>query len=304
MDRSAARLRNALLWVLCTYGLVHVLYYIGSEGSWLTLHDSLGFTAGPPFNHRVLFVLVARAFRLLRPTLHDPAVYFLSQIVAAGAAMWMIESWARRFVSEPVAAWSRPLLLVLLVPTFTYWTFYDIAIVFFFTAALYCLVTGRWALYLLVFALGILNHDNMVLIVPIALAIRYRTWRIGFAGVAWAAAQIALYVAIRWSLFHILPAHAAWQSGKLAYNLGLLHHPTMLMKTVVWLTGWGLIAWTARRRLPREILIGSLLLPAILLVSIPVGQLNELRLFNPALPVLVVAILIAMSPTPADARTH
>jgi hypothetical protein len=302
MDRTAVRIRDTLVWVLCTYGLIHVLYFIGAEGSWLTLRDALGFTAGPPFNHRVLFVLIARGFRLLRPGLHDPAVYFLSQIIAGAAAMWLIQPWARRFVPGSVAVWSRPLLLVLLIPTFTYWTFYDIGIVFFFTAALLALTTGRWLLYLAVFALGILNHENMVLIVPIAIALRYRTWRIGVAGIAWVGAQLALYAAIRWGMFQILPATAAWQSGKLAYNLGLLHHPLSLMKTVVWLTGWGLVMWTARRRLPREIVIASFLLPEILIVSIPVGQLNELRLFNPCLPVLVVGILIAMS-ADSDART-
>lgn len=295
MDR-AARLRDVLVWLLCTYGLIHVLYYIGGEGSWLTLHDSLSFSAGPPFNHRVFFVLIARGFQLVRPALHDPAAYFLSQILAAAAAMWLIEPWARRYLPAAMAAWSRPLLLVLLLPTFTYWTFYDIGIVFFFTAALFTLVTGRWWLYLLVFTAGIMNHENMVLIVPVALALRYRSWRIGAGGIAWAGLQILVYVAVRWSLFHALPAHAAWQSGKLAYNLDLLRHPTMLLKTVVWLTGWGLVMWTARHRLPREIQVASLLAPLILLVSIPFGQLNELRLFNPILPVLVVGILIAMSP--------
>jgi hypothetical protein len=135
----------------------------------------------------------------------------------------------------------------------------------------------------------------MVLVVPIAILMRYRTWRIGVGGVVWAGAQLALYGAIRWSLFQALPASAAWQSGKLGYNLGLLHHPTMLLKTVVWLTGWGLVLWTARRRMPREIAIALLLIPEILIVSIPVGQLNELRLFNPALPALVVGVLVAMS---------
>src|SRR5689334_9852700 len=106
MNRTDGRLRDALVWLLCTYALIHILYFIGSEGAWLPLHDALGFTAGPPFNHRVLFVLLGHAFRLVRPALRDPATYFATQIVAAALALYLIEPWARRFVPPSAAVWS------------------------------------------------------------------------------------------------------------------------------------------------------------------------------------------------------
>src|SRR5205085_1639332 len=139
------------------------------------LGDALALNAAPPFNHRLLFVLLARVFHWMNPALHVPACYFLSQIVAAGAAFLVIEPWARRFVAPRHAEWSRPILLLLLIPTFTYWTFFDLGIVFFHTAALLALMRRRDGWFLLAFAAGTLNHENTLLLVPVALVLRRRT---------------------------------------------------------------------------------------------------------------------------------
>jgi hypothetical protein len=296
-ERSAgATLRRALLWVLCTYACIHVLYYLGFEGAWLRLDDALAFRSGPPFNHRVLFVLIGRALRLLRPELGAPATYFATQIVAAAAAFYVIHPLARRFLPERQAVWSRPLLLVLLVPTFTYWTFFDIGIVFFYAAALLALAERRYGWYLAAFAAGTLNHENILLLVPAAVAFRFGTDRFGSRGWLWVLAQLALYAAIRLALFRLLPAPAAWQSGKLAYNLALLSHPQALAKTAIWLFGWGATLLLARRRIPGGLLLaGGILLVEILATSVLFGQFNELRLFDALLPFAVVGVLIAMT---------
>ena len=299
--RNAAIVRRTLLWVLCTYACIHLLHNMGGEGAWLKLGDALALKAAPPFNHRVLFVLLARLFRRFDPALHVPAAYFLSQIVAAAAAFLVIEPWARRFVAPRHAEWSRPLLLLLLIPTFTYWTFYDLGIVFFHTAALLALMRRRHGWFLLAFAAGTLNHENMVLLVPVALALRLRAGMPWGRALARTAVELAVYALLRWSLFQLLPAHAAWQAGKFAYNLGLLTaHPQALAKTAVWLIGWGAIVAVSRRRLhPDLVVAGSLLLGGILATALVFGQLNELRLFDAFLPVAVVGILSAMAPDSA-----
>jgi hypothetical protein len=304
--RTSDAVRRTLLWVLCTYACIHMLHNMGSEGAWLKLGDAMAFRSAPPFNHRVLFVLLARAFHRLDPALHVPACYFLSQIVAAAAAFLVIEPWSRRFVAPRHAEWSRPLLLLLLIPTFTYWTFYDLGIVFFHTAALLALVRRRHNWFLLAFAAGTLNHENTLLLVPVALVLRRRS------GMPWGAAltrmgiELALYGAIRVALFRLLPEPAAWQAGKFAYNLGLVTwHSKALAKTTVWLLGWGAIVFGARRRLaPDFIAAGTILLAGILATAVVFGQLNELRLFDAFLPVAVVGVLSAMAPDAALMRAE
>jgi hypothetical protein len=296
--RTSDAVRRTLLWLLCTYACIHVLHGMGREGAWLKLGDAMEFRSAPPFNHRVLFVLLARAFHRLAPALHVPACYFLTQIVAAAAAFLVIEPWARRFVGARHAEWSRPLLLLLLIPTFTYWTFYDLGIVFFHTAALLALVRRRHGLFLLVFAAGTLNHENTLLLAPVALVLRRRSGMPWSTALARAAVELALYVAIRAALFQLLPASSAWQTGKLSYNLGLVTaHPQALAKTTVWLVGWGAIVLSARRRLAPDLVVaGTILLAGIVATAIVFGQLNELRLFDAFLPVAVAGVLSAMAP--------
>lgn len=303
--RGAAVVRRVLLWLLCTYACIHLLYNIGGEGPWLPLRDAMGFTAQPPFNHRVLFVLVARNIQMLVPGLHVPACYFLSQILAAAAAFLVIEPWARQFVPERHAVWSQPLLLLLLIPTFTYWTFFDLGIVFFHTAALLALFRRRWWLYVAAFAIGTLNHENTLLLVPVALALRRRAEPAGARVWGWVGAQLLAYAAIRVTLFNLLPAAAAWQSGKIAYNLALVTaHPQAVAKTAVWLLGWGAIVFAGRRRLPPDlVLAGSILLGELVVTTLVVGQLNELRTFDAALPLAVAALLSALSAEAPAAAT-
>jgi hypothetical protein len=102
-------------------------------------------------------------------------------------------------------------------------------------------------------------------------------------------------------LFRLLPEPAAWQAGRLAYNLGLVTgHPQALAKTAVWLLGWGTIVLGARRRMPPDLVAaGTTLLAGIVATAVVFGQLNELRLFDAFLPIAVVGVLSAMAPDAA-----
>ncbi len=309
MDRRVARrllLWPAVpvaLWVTCVFTCLYVLYTMGFEGSWYRLEDAMRFRADPPFRHRVLFVLLANAIQWLIPGFHAPRCYFITQILAATVAFWAIKPWAAHFLPERFAEWSRPLLLVMLIPTFTYWTFYDIGIVAIVTLCLLALVKQCYGLYLLGLGIGTLNHENIILLLPVSLLIRYGGWRVGAQGILWAAIQVGIYVSVRATLFSLLPVSAAWQSGKIAFNLHLLtSEPGMIMKTAILGAAWTLIIVAGWRRLPREIAAALLLVPEILVVSFFVGQLNELRLFDAAMPAAVVAVLCVVFRQKAGVR--
>jgi len=298
------RALDLAMWFACAFTCVYVLTQSGFEGPWYRLQDAMSFTAIPPFRHRILFVLVARAIEAVRPAFHAPRCYFLSQVLAAGIAFWAIRPWAARFVAPAGAALSRPLLLLLLAPTFTYWTFYDIGIVACYTFALWALVERRFGWYLVVFALATLNHENSLLLVPVALMLRYGSWRIGARGVAWGALQLVLYAGLRMLLFRLFPVESAWQSGKLQYNLNLvIHDPAQIARAVLLVGVWLVMVGARWKRLPREIRwIFLILFPELVLVAIVVGQINELRLFDALMPVIVVSMLLAVGIEPrADA---
>jgi hypothetical protein len=173
--------------------------------------------------------------------------------------------------------------------------------VFFHTAALLALMRRRHNLFLLAFAAGTLNHENTLLLVPVALVLRRRSGMPWGAALARTGIELALYAAIRAVLFRLLPEPAAWQAGRLAYNLGLVTgHPQALAKTAVWLLGWGTIVLGARRRMaPDLVAAGTTLLAGIVATAVVFGQLNELRLFDAFLPIAVVGVLSAMAPDAA-----
>lgn len=290
------------LWVMCASVCLYALYALGYEGAWYRIHDAMDLTARPPFQHRVLFVFVARAVRALSPGFHDPRCFFVAQVIAASAATWAIRPWAERFLPRALAQLTRPLLVLLLVPTFTYWTFYDLGIVLFFTLCLHALVTRRHGLYLILFGIATLNHENTLTLIPVAWLLRDDLRRQPMRAAGWMLAQLAVYAAVRGALFALLPVDAAWQSGKLAYNAGLIASASpQLLKTLVALACWTAIVVAGWRHVPREIRVALLLVPELLVITVFFGQLNELRQFDAALPVVVVAIACAVSGTLAGA---
>jgi len=295
LARYGNTLADLAMWFACTFTCVYVLRAMGSEGPWYPLRDAMDFTAIPPFRHRVLFVLLARAVQFAFPAFHDPRCYFVSQSAAAAVAFWAIRPWVARFIAPRLATLSRPLLLMFLVPTFTYWTFYDLGVVACYALALWALAERRFGRYLVVFALATLNHENSLLLVPLAALVRCGSWRLGRAGWRWVALQAGVYLALRAALFLLLPVDAAWQGGKLAYNLHLVTSaPGEVARTAMLLGAWMLMVVVVWARLPREIRWAFLTLgPGLLLVTLLFGQLNELRQFDALLPVLVVAMLRA-----------
>jgi len=124
--------------------------------------------SAPIMAHRLLFVGVAWIFRLLIPSLDAIHCYYLSQIVALLWSFSMISLLVREVVGSDKVFAAYPLLALMLMPTFEYFTFYDIGIVGFFAACLLLLHRGRDGLFLATFTIGLFNHENLLLMAPVA----------------------------------------------------------------------------------------------------------------------------------------
>jgi len=242
----------------------------GSDSPWYPIGKAFDFTADPPYVHRVFFVLIARFAQSLTgmSVLHS---FFVSQFVALLLAMTAVWKLAEIFIGNRQAFLAPVVLSAILAPTFTYFTFYDIGIVFFYAACLYMLFQGRWLHYLVFFTLGVFNHENILLMIPVSAVIYFgrKKWLLFLA------AQFSLYIGARALLFHLIPVSRAWDQGKIWYNINLfLFHPGAFDKTIIlflWFTLGVCLAGRATLQLKQSII----LLPMLLGVTILAGQMNE-----------------------------
>ncbi|AVR97168.1 hypothetical protein C9I28_17110 [Pseudoduganella armeniaca] len=287
---SSLTLVDWSLWALfMAIGCAFILLN-GYEGDWYRLGQILGWTGAPPFQHRVLFVWLAQLLRALLPDMPVLGAYLVTQIVALALALLAVRLFCTLFIRRDLAFTAQFLALAMWAPTVSYYTFYDIGIVAVYALALFCLFQRRFGAYLVIFALGTYNHENSLFLMAACLFAWFSRMPMRQLA-ALLAAQLALYILVRLSLFHTLPTHAAWQSGKLAQNVEMiLHTPGRVMTSLAPLLLWYAAAAAGLRTAPVMLRRATIILPCLVLTSIVVGQLNEARLFNAFIPVTVALL--------------
>jgi hypothetical protein len=216
-------------WVvfICSIGLVFERFRHGYEALWNPV-STMMFHPGkaPVFAHRLLFVGVAWVFRLINPALKPLDCYFLSQIVALVWTFSMVGLLVREAVGIGTEYAAYPLLALMFMPTFGYFTFYDIGLVGFFAACLYCLLRGRERIFLVIFAIGLFNHENLLLMAPVAVLFKATggDYRRAFQV---AASTLAIYGGSRLVLQLALPSDRQFDL-RLAENLHPLNHYSVM----------------------------------------------------------------------------
>jgi hypothetical protein len=288
-------LRRRLLYLLVLLGnswaCFRVLKEHGYEGDWMPLQSIMSFSFPPPVGHRVLFVLLADAIHAAIPSLGYLKCFLLSQLVAILLAFGAIRRWGALFVREELSIVAQLLLAVILIPTLHYYNFYDFGVLFFFSAGLTCLFTNRFLPYLLLLAVGTLNHEITLLLVPVFVAVHFpeglkqpRTW-------GQVLLQLAAWGGVRALMFWLLPSHAAPEL-RLQTNLEELLHPTPgLLLRYLGPCIWMGVAMLGYRRAPRPLRQAIILLPLLATTTFVYGQFHEVRQFDAFIPVLVALIL-------------
>jgi len=261
------------------------------EGPWYRIDDAMAFRVEPPFRHRVLFILVARAIEYAVPWFSQRQAFFASQFLAAGLAVFASQAWCRRTTSTPLSYFGLALTALMLAPTFQYYTSYDFGIVFFYALCLTLLCARRYTLYVVAAAIGTLNHELIVFLMLLSGVIaraqqRTWTWSIGLVLI-----QLALYTAIRSALFWLMPVELAWLPGKVWVNIDRLVHVQYLVRTAVLLSWFGIAIALGARSAAVEVRWAVLLLPMLIGMTLLVGQINEARQFVAFIPVATVLIL-------------
>ena len=298
--RDQPDIADRLVFLLCTAGFYVFLVRYGEERAWNPIADVMNLAANPPFQHRMLFVVPAQWLRAVVPSMRYFDSFLYTQVLAAMLALWAVKRLAGEFIRKDLAFLAQPLLLAIWAPTLRYYTFYDIGIVFVFSFCLYHMYRKEFLPYLLMLALGTCNHETtLFLIVTSACVWGGQMPASRLAGLLFL--QLATYGLVRALLFYLLPADAAWEGGKLPYNIFLLtERPQELLFRLGPLLLWYAIAALGWRSAPPALRRSLVVLPCLLVMTFLVGQLHEARQFDAFLPIAVCLIVCRIAESTAS----
>lgn len=285
-----------ILFLLATSWLCfHVLKQDGYEAPWMPLQEIMRYSVPPPFGHRLLFAYLANGFQWVFPGFGYLKCFLLSQLVAILLAFEAIRRWGALFIRQDLAFIAQLLLVAILIPTIGYFNFYDIGIVFFFTASLLCLYKGRFAAYLILLALGTLNHEGSLLLIPVFIAMNAHGNLASRAFRGKVMAQLAVWVGVRSILGWWLPMEVV-PVLHLGDNMRELLHPTAwLLMRYLPLGLWVGVAAFGTRYAPTLLKRSLILLPLLIITALDFGIIHEVRLFDALAPLVVALILCLIS---------
>jgi hypothetical protein len=292
-------LTQVMVWratctLACTCALCLFIFKITYDGPWSPVDLLMSNpSALPIFGHRLLFVWLAKAFQVALPTLSPLRGFYASQIVASLLAIYAVGRWSAIYVGEALSPVGQVLAVILISSCLDYRNFYDIGIVFFFSCGLLALYRRKYVWFVVVVTVGTLNHENALLLVPIAAFLLYdieplRVW------LAVVGASLSGYVIVRGTMQWLIPfqRHVDWRIWSNMTKPFLFHREMAF--TLLALGGWyalGLMSLPACDKRLRRLL---LLFPLLWVVTFLFGQFHEARQFNAFIPVLIAVLLSAI----------
>jgi hypothetical protein len=175
----------------------------------------------------------------------------------------------------------------MLCPTIGYFTFYDIAIIGFWTACLLLLYHDRFLSYLALLSVATLNHENSLLLVPVAVLWGWRRMKLPRLAL-FAISQVALYVAVRYWVISLFPRDRLFDN-RLWQNLVFWRSYNTLHLFCAWgiLVPWWLIALMGWNYAPRLLKCSAISLPGLFVVATLFGQYTEARQFDAFIPTCI-----------------
>ena len=257
------------------------------ESPWYRISDMMTHPQNVPvFGQRLLMIWPAMVIKHLVPRLSYIQSFIIAQGLGIVLAVYVIGEWSALFVGRELKFLGQILLSVFLLPTASFYLGHDIGVVFSYCFCFLFLYKRQYPLFLLAFCIGMLNHQNILLLIPTAIVIM---WRVEDAKtIAWvgAAATIA-YFSIQYLLNRLIPipfTHEIkvwWNMRQIVQLYRMMIFGAML--TIPWYAGAALAFKSADPFLKRA----AILLPMQLGIYAIYGQLNEARLFNGFLPILI-----------------
>ena len=246
--------------------------------------------AEPIFGHRLLFVWIAKAYRMVLPTSSYLRSYYASQVLATVLTLFAVGRWSALYVGESLS-WLGQILAVVMISTcFGYRNFYDIGIVFFFTCGLLAVYRRRYWWLPLLILLGTLNHENILLLIFTATFLIFdeeppKVW------VPVILVSLLTYVGVRVALQSQIPFHRhvdwrIWSNMVKPFTM-----PREIAYSVLALGGWYVLALMTLQDCDKRTKRLLVLFPMLFGVTFCFGQFHEPRQFNAFIPVLIAVLL-------------
>ena len=240
----------------------------------------------PVFGQRLLLVWPAMLLKHVIPRLTYIQSFIVIQGVAIVLAIYTIGEWAALFVGHSLKFLGQILLTLLLLPTMLAYQAHDIGVVLTYTFCYIFLYRRSYWLFILAFFIAILNHQNVLLLVPVAGFVMWRK-EPNSTIVRVVAICLVVFFLTRYVLNQTIPIPQSHEQ-KIWWNMRQLAElPRMMifgvMLTVPWYAGAAIVFKFADPFLKRA----SVLLPMQLVIYSVYGQLNEARLFHGFLPILI-----------------
>jgi hypothetical protein len=276
----------AVTWILLE-GMIARSY----EGTWYNIQIMMTHpTTVPVFGQRLLLVWPAMLLKHLLPELPYMQAFVAVQALALAIAVMVTGEWSAMFIGRRLKVLGQILLSVFLLPTFTYYTAHDVGVVIINTLCLLFLYQRRYGPFGLVFCLGILNHPNVLLMVPTAAASLWT--REKRSTIAWLVSlSCAAYLIIRIVLNIELPLPRS-VDFRLWWNMrALAELSSLLVLGQLSLLPWYLCGLAALPKADAFLKAAAVLLPLQYLFFGFYGQLYEVRLFDGFIPVLIAIFL-------------
>jgi hypothetical protein len=281
------RLFSLAVAVACCSVLFQNLLGRTQQEPWYNVQTMMTNPASVPvFGQRLLLIWPAMLLKHFVPRLTYMQAFIVIQGIAIVLAIYAIGEWSALFVGHSLKFLGQILLTLLLLPTMLAYQAHDIGVVFTYTFCYIFLYRRSYWLFILAFFVAILNHQNVLLLVPVA----------GF--VMWGkessptivrvlAVCLIVFFLTRYVLNQTVPIPQSHEQ-KIWWNMRQLAElPRMMifgvMLTAPWYAGAAVVFKFADPFLRRA----SVLLPMQLAIYSVYGQLNEARLFHGFLPILI-----------------
>jgi hypothetical protein len=284
---AIARLLSAAVAVACCCVLVQNIVGRQVDQTYYNIQTMMTNPASVPyFGQRLLMIWPAMLLKHLVGRLTYIESDLLIQVVGIVLSVYVIGEWSALFVGQKLKFLGQIFLTVLLLPNMGALAF-DIGVVFTYTFCFLFLYKRQYWLFGLAFCAGVLNHQNILLLVPTSVIVMWGRER--RSTVAWVAAlSLVAFFAIQFVLNQTVPVPRTLDDSKVWWNMRQIAElrRTMIfgiMLTIPWFVGAAAV-WSAADPFLKR---ASILLPMQLGIYSIYGQLNEPRLFHGFLPILI-----------------
>lgn len=277
------------IFLACSSALF-LLLMRGYQGPWYPIETLMkNPQAVPIFGHRLMWVWVANLCQKLVPSLTYLQCYFLSQIPPILLAVFVIGRWSGLFIGRSLGWIGQPLLVAIMGPTLSYYTFYDFSIVFFYGLCLLLLYERRYVWFAIGVGVATFNHENaLLLIVVAALETFLRNRRV----CAWLTlSSLFLHLAARFVMQYAFPSGRIVDWHLWTNLVFPLIHPRLVLVGVVAVVFWWVAVALCWRGAEPFLHVAAILFPLLAATNFVYGQVNEARVFDASIPVAIAFVL-------------